>query len=298
MRKNCPICKSSDKNNKVFIEKNIDYKKINDFSFSSRKTPEFMNFKFLKCGSCSLIYTTDIPNFKEIKKLYNKTAYISKQNSLSASKTYFEYLKKNLKIKNKDNALEIGTGNGVFLSFLKKIRFKNVLGIEPSKNAILHSSNYLKKNIVYGMFEETKIKKNKYNLICCFMTMEHVYHPNKVLLKSYNSLKKKGFIALVTHDAGNILHKILKKKSPIIDIEHLQLFNKKSIKSALVRNGFKNIKIINIKNSYHLSYWITLLPISPKFKKLILSIIKKYFLIFDIKISINVGNIMTIAEKL
>ena len=69
MRKNCPICKSSDKNNKVFIEKNIDYKKINDFSFSSRKTPEFMNFKFLKCGSCSLIYTTDIPNFKEIKKL-------------------------------------------------------------------------------------------------------------------------------------------------------------------------------------------------------------------------------------
>ena len=129
------------------------------------------------------------------------------------------------------------------------------------------------------------------------MTMEHVYNPNKTLAKSYLSLKKGGIIAIVTHNSGNILHKILGKKSPIIDIEHLQLFSKKSIKFALKNNGFTNIKIIDIKNSYHLNYWINLLPISKVVKNIFQIFLKKYFKILNIKLSFNVGNILIIGKK-
>jgi len=293
----CPFCKISNSKKKIFLKENIDNSKIDKFSFSSRKIPEFMNFELLKCKNCSLIYANKIPNFTKIKKLYNETIYPFRQEAFDASKTYFEYLKKNLKIKKRNNALEIGTGNGVFLVFLKKLGFSSAIGVEPSKEAIFLASNKVKKKIVHGMFEEIKIRRNFFDLICCFMTMEHVYDPNKTLFKSYNSLKKGGFIALVTHDAENILHKILGKNSPIIDIEHLQLFSKESIKSALISSGFVNIKIINIKNSYHLSYWISLLPISTKFKKIAQALLKKYLKILNIKLALNVGNIMTIAEK-
>jgi len=293
----CPFCKISNNKKRIFLRENIDNNKIDKFSFSSRKVPEFMNFELLKCKNCSLVYANKIPDFTKIKRQYNEAIYLSQQEALDASKTYFEYLKKNLKIKKRNNALEIGTGNGVFLVFLKKLGFSSAVGIEPSKEAIFLASSKIKKKIIHGMFEEIKIKKNFFDLICCFMTMEHVYDPNKTLLKSYNSLKKGGFIAIVTHDVENILHKILGKNSPIIDIEHLQLFSKESVKSALINSGFVNIKIINIKNSYHLSYWISLLPISIKFKKIAQALLKKYLKILNIKLALNVGNIMTIAEK-
>jgi ubiquinone/menaquinone biosynthesis C-methylase UbiE len=291
----CPFCKIFNK--KIFLKENIDGNKINKYSFSSRKTPEFMNYELVKCKKCNLIYASKIPNFTKIRKLYNETSYVSEQDSYDASQTYFKYLKKYLKIKKRNSALEIGTGNGIFLVFLKKLGFSNIIGIEPSNEAITLASEKLKKRIINGMFEEIKIKKNFFDLICCFMTMEHVYDPRKTLLKSHNSLKKAGVIALVTHNAEHILHKILGKKSPIIDIEHLQIFSKESIVSALIECGFANIKIISIKNSYKLSYWISLLPISQKFKQIIKEIFKKYLRILNFSITLNVGNIMIIAEK-
>ena len=140
----CPICKTYNKH-KVFLKENIKNNEINKFSFSSRKIPEFMNFELVKCKNCSLIFANKVPNFKEIKKLYNETSYVSKQDALDASKTYFKYLKKYLKTKERNNALEIGTGNGIFLFFLKKLGFTNVVGIEPSKEAILLANNKVKK---------------------------------------------------------------------------------------------------------------------------------------------------------
>ncbi len=295
-KRDCPICKNY-KNNKVFLKENIKKNKINQFSFSSRKIPEFMNFELMKCETCNIIFASKVPNFAKIKKFYNDTSYISEQDALDASTTYLKYLKKYLNTKYKINALEIGTGNGLFLIFLKKLGFSKVIGVEPSKQAILLAKNNLRKNIINGMFEETKIKKEFFNLICCFMTMEHVYDPKRTLSKSYNSLKKGGCIALVTHDADNIIHKILGKKSPIIDIEHLQLFSKKSIKYALKKSGFKNIKIINIKNSYNLNYWINLLPIPKIIKNIFQVALTQYFPILNVKLTLNVGNIMVIAKK-
>ena len=128
------------------------------------------------------------------------------------------------------------------------------------------------------------------------MTMEHVYHPLNVLKKSYSCLKKNGFIALVIHDVDFILHKILKKKSPIIDVEHLQLFSKKTIIYSLKKVGFKNIETQYIKNSYRIVYWISLLPI-PKFFK---SFIIKVLIILglsNVRLGINVGNILVVAYK-
>ena len=118
-KKSCPICKNY-KNNKIFSKrKTLKKNKINQFSFSSRKIPEFMNFKLMKCEICNIIFASKVPNFAKIKKFYNDTSYISEQDALDASTTYFKYLKKYLNTKHKINALEIGTGSGLFLIFLK-----------------------------------------------------------------------------------------------------------------------------------------------------------------------------------
>jgi ubiquinone/menaquinone biosynthesis C-methylase UbiE len=170
------------------------------------------------------------------------------------------------------------------------------MGIEPSMSAINNANIEIAKNLKQGFFENMKVDQNYFESIFCFMTMEHVYHPLNVLKKSYSCLKKRGFIALVIHDVDFILHKILKKKSPIIDIEHLQLFSKKTIIYSLKKAGFKNIEAQYIKNSYRIVYWISLLPFLKFFKSLIIKILIILGL-QNVRLGINVGNILVVAYK-
>jgi SAM-dependent methyltransferase len=290
----CPICNFSDKNSEIFLQKNIKRDLINKYSFASRKTPEFMNFLLIKCKNCHLIYACDLPSINTIFNLYKKSLYVSTKDANDAARTYFKYLKPYFS--NKSAALEIGSGTGIFLKFLKKNGFKKIVGIEPSNSAIKLSDVKIRSKIIKGVFENIKIKKNNFDSIFCFMTMEHFYYPLKVLSKSYLCLKKKGFLALVIHDSNFFLHKIFKKKSPIIDIEHLQLFSENSIVYALKKCGFKNIKIKYIKNSYRIIYWLSLIPIPFFIKDKFIKIIK--ILGFsNIRISMNVGNILVLAYK-
>ena len=306
-RKNiCPICQFKTKTHKIYIKKNIKKKLLNKYSFSSRKIPEFMNFDLVQCCSCSLIYSNNIPQFNSIYNFYKNSSFVDNQDAKDAANTYLQYLKPYL-IKKTNKVLEIGTGSGVFLEFLKKyfiskkknywkIGANKVTGIEPSKSAINNASVEIKKDIKQGTFEDIRINKNYFDIVCCFMTMEHVYYPLKVLKKSYSCLKKNGFLSLVVHDVNFILHKILKSKSPIIDIEHLQLFSRATITYALKKVGFKDIQIQYIKNSYRIIYWLSLLPV-PKFFKSLLNNFLINLGLSNIRLNINVGNILVVAYK-
>ena len=291
---NCPVCKLSTVNSEIFLKKNIKSDLINKYSFSSRKVPEFMNFLLIKCKKCHLIYANNIPSDNAIFNLYKKSSYVSSHDAYDAASTYFEYLKPYFL--HKSRALEIGSGTGIFLELLRQSGFKKIVGIEPSLSAIKLSNSKIRKNIINGVYENIKIKKNYFNSIFCFMTMEHFYYPLKVLSKSYLSLKKEGFLALVVHDSNFFLHKIFKKNSPIIDIEHLQLFSEKSIVYALKKCRFRKIKIKYIKNSYRIIYWFSLVPIpiflKNKIKKLI-----KILGFSNVKLSMNVGNMLVLAYK-
>jgi ubiquinone/menaquinone biosynthesis C-methylase UbiE len=306
-RKNiCPICEFDNKNYKIYLKKNLKSNLLNEYSFSSRKTPEFMNFELIQCSKCSLIYSLNIPEFEKIYISYRDSTYCYVQDEKDAARTYLKYLKPYF-AKNSNKFLEIGAGSGQFLELLKKNRAgeggerydKNkiqIMGIEPSKSAINNANIEIAKNLNQGFFEDMKVNQNYYESIFCFMTMEHVYHPLNVLKKSYSCLKKRGFIALVIHDVNFILHKILKKKSPIIDVEHLQLFSKKTIIYSLKKAGFKNIETQYIKNSYRIVNWISLLPFSKFFKNFII----KTLIILNlqnVRLSINVGNILVVAYK-
>ena len=305
-RKNiCPICEFNNKNYKIYLKKNLRNNLLNEYSFSSRKTPEFMNFELIQCSKCSLIYSLNIYEFEKMYISYRDSSFGHVKDEKDAARTYLKYLKPYF-MKNSNKFLEIGAGSGKFLELFKRNRAEGVgryeknkiqiMGIEPSKSAINNANIEIAKNLKQGFFENMKVNQNYFESIFCFMTMEHVYHPLKVLKKSYSCLKKNGFIALVIHDVDFILHKILKKKSPIIDIEHLQLFSKKTIIYALKRVGYKNIETQYIKNTYRIIYWLSLLPIPKFFKNLIVKILI-IFGLSNVRLTINVGNILVVAYK-
>ena len=158
------------------------------------------------------------------------------------------------------------------------------------------SYNYNKRKKLYNYVVENidKFEKEEFDIVSCFQTIEHIPDSINLLLGIKTILKKDGYIYFVCHDYCSFINRIMGLKSPIYDIEHLQIYSKKSIRLLFEKAGFHDIELFTIKNIYPLSYWIRLAPIIPAgLKKAVekLKIAKKFML------GINVGNIGIIAKK-
>ncbi len=140
-----------------------------------------------------------------------------------------------------------------------------------------------------GIFEESMFKPASFDLICCFMTMEHVRNPMDTALSAWRLLKPGGVFVTVTHDYGSMVNRFLGKKSPIIDIEHMQLFSKIGIDELFKRSGFVGVTSAPFINRYALDYWIRLAPL-PKALKSILKWVSIRTGVGRLKIGVNVGN--------
>jgi hypothetical protein len=96
-----------------------------------------------------------------------------------------------------------------------------------------------------------------------------VTDPLQLAIDMYRVLHPGGTAFLIAHDVDALSAKVLGFKSPIFDIEHLQLFNRRSAEVLMRAAGFREVRIARITNSYPVSYWVRLFPL-PVFIKTVL----------------------------
>lgn len=298
MPKKCPVCEADQSNSKVFLKENYDKSRLSGFSFASRKMPEYMNYELRKCNVCELVYAISSTQPTNLIEAYQEADYDSSEEADQAAKTYITELCKSIgDTTHLKSALEIGAGNGAFLQCLKKIGIETVVGIEPSLKAIATAASDCRDNLIPGEFKGEDFPPNSFDLICCFMTLEHVYNPKKLVDEAFSLLKPGGYFVCVTHDYQSLINRLMGKKSPIIDIEHLQLFCKRSINQLLSNAGFCRVVSSNFCNTYSIKYWIKLFPI-PNFLKLHLIKNNSVKPLLDIPLSLNVGNQISVGQKM
>ena len=196
----------------------------------------------------------------------------------------------------RNDALEIGTGTGAFLSALRQLGFANVAGIEPSRAAIDAADRAVRPFIREGVFVETDFVPESFDLICCFMTLEHVFDPKRLVEGCSRLLREGGILALVTHDYRAPINRLLGRFSPIIDIEHLQIFCQTSLECLLTCASLRVVEIESLTNSYPLSYWLRLAPLPAVVKALVMRTLSAIGA-DKTKISFNVGNLLSVGLK-
>ena len=293
----CPVCNSSEKDSKLFLEENIDKKKLSKYSFSSRKQPEYMCHRMMCCGICDLVYVINPPKQGELAEAYHLAEYDSSDEAEDAAKAYINAIQPTLsKLKNKKKVLDIGSGTGILLEFFQAEGFNELVGVEPSPAAINAAPEYRRNWLIEGVFNENDFKPNSFDLICCFMTMEHVADPKSIAVAAGRLLREGGAFVTVTHNYRGLINRFLGKKSPIIDIEHMQLFSRQSIFELFHRSEFDDILVKPFKNSYSLAYWIRLAPLPEKFKFALYKIVK-FKLLNRVKLRFGVGNLIASGFK-
>ena len=174
-------------------------------------------------------------------------------------------------LKNKD-ILDFGCGWGGFLRNVKN--YKSLSGIELRNECI----DYIQKNIKkIDISDNLNSFDKKFDIITMFHVLEHIPYQIKTLKLLKSKLKNRGKIIIEVPHAEDflILQEELKEfKNFTFWSEHLILHTYKSLKSILLKAGFKSVNIQYYQRynfSNHLGWFLKRKPGGHDFYKEIIS---------------------------
>jgi len=273
--RNCPICGIGGQS-RLFAGANVELKELNEFAFASRKLPEYMHWRLWECGQCDLLYANPAPTAEQLAGLYRDAAFGSSLEARLAARTYGKLLRRIVPhLPDRIGALDIGAGDGAFLHELLDQQFSCVVGIEASSAPILSADDRVRPLIRQGLFQPGTFSEGQFSLVSCFQTIEHLSDPASVVQDAWRILKPGGAIFVIGHNRRALSAKILGRRSPIFDIEHLQLFSPQSLQRLLASAGFRCVSVSPFLNLYPLSYWSQLFPMPGKMKELTLNLLRR-----------------------
>lgn len=227
-----------------------------------------MNLRMVVCPRCELLYAPRVPESSELARAYADTGYDSGAEAEFAASSYAQALRGRLcELPDRGAALDIGAGNGALLEHLGALGFDEMTGVEPSRAAADAAAAAVRAMIRVERFDPDRLPQGHFTLVIANQTLEHVEDPFALLRAARRLLKPGGALMIVSHDYRHPLMRLLGRHSPIIDIGHLQLFSRSSLKFALTRAGFGNVTIEPFANRYPLHYWTRLLPIPRAIKR-------------------------------
>ncbi|RYG10453.1 MAG: class I SAM-dependent methyltransferase, partial [Burkholderiales bacterium] len=169
-----------------------------------------MCHRLMRCTVCDLVYADQPPPAQELAQAYHQAEYDSSQEANDAAAAYRVAAQQALdRLPRQTSALEIGTGTGIFLECLKQAGFEELVGVEPSSAAIQAAPEHRRAWIREGVFEESDFAPESFDLVCCFMTLEHVRDPRVIAGAAFRLLRPGGAFIAVTHDYRSPVNRLL-----------------------------------------------------------------------------------------
>jgi len=256
----CPVC--GHEQGSVRHDARVDLDRLDEFAFASRKEPEHMHWRLLECPRCDTLYANPAPTADVLHEAYAGADFDSGLEARYAARTYagvVEELARSLP--DRRGALDIGTGEGALLRELLRLGFTDVAGVEPSAAPIRAAEPDVAPLIREEMFDAARHAAGSLSLVTCCQTIEHVPAPLALCRGAAGLLRPGGALLLVCHDRRAPVNRLLGMRSPIIDVEHLQLLSPASVRALLERAGLVDVTVRPIRNRYPVAYWVRLLPL-------------------------------------
>lgn len=213
--------------------------------------------KFFRCQRCQLEWRVVFPTRAQLEKCYQKD-YFSQKGRLTRgypdydllTGSFIKYYSRQLERLKKHCPvggvlIDVGCGPGIFLHEAKKKGFK-VLGVDLSGEAVAICWRRYRIRVLQGGLEKLKLGPPKRGVITCFQTLEHMARPLDFLKRAYQILQPQGLLLLTTPDAGCFWRKLLGKRwFSYQHQEHLYFWQKKPLRLALQKVGFRQISFFN-----------------------------------------------------
>jgi 2-polyprenyl-3-methyl-5-hydroxy-6-metoxy-1,4-benzoquinol methylase len=291
----CPLCGGDDA--KTLVEAALDETKLTASAFASRKVPEYMHSRMVECTICGMLYANPVLRQEDLADAYKDASFDSGVESRLAAATYRSLLEPHLgALSSRASALDIGAGDGAFVEELLALGFTDVVGVEPSEAPIEAAKPAIRSFLKCGIFDAKQFTAESLDLITCFQVIEHVWDPVKIAGDAMALLKPGGLFFIVAHNRQAFSARVMGAKSPIFDIEHLQLFDKPTGVTLLRNAGFDSIKVYSVQNKYPVDYWVKLFPLPLTLKSAIRNLADATG-IGKVLLSVPAGNLAVVGRK-
>lgn len=295
-KKKCALCENLQQI-KVLYPATVTKGQVGAKLYSARRPMDNLHFQINKCERCGLLFSSPIFSVAQIRTFYKKSGCTYGELVPFAAETYgalFASCKSLLPKQPK--VLEIGCGTGFFLERLKQQGINQVWGVEPGKAMVETAPAWLRPRIKRGFFKRGMFRKGSFDLVACFHTLDHVLDPSMVVKAMFEVLKPGGLAVTLVHDTAGLSVKLFGEKSAIFDVEHIYLFNQKTLRKLFEKFGFVTRDVINVTNRYPLSYWLTMSGLPQRLKRGSLRLVK--WVGWDTTpLSLAAGNIAIVATK-
>lgn len=207
-------------------------------------------FAIYRCSSCGL-GRTDLkkPYDTFLKEYYNegyftgdvnRVAYVSyrgdKQYILRNQKKYIQILKQ---YKSSGQLLDVGCALGYFVQLAQESGYSPI-GCDPSSYAVTQAKKINDKLFSEGTLQTLSFPKRTFDIVTMLDVFEHLHDPRKDLQIVHSLLRPGGILFIATGDTDSLLAKILKRRWTFyIPPQHLSFFNRSTITTLLLENGFR-----------------------------------------------------------
>lgn len=201
----------------------------------------------LQCTSCRFV-TADVSlTDEELQKLYGEKYFQGEEYRDYASerhlfeKQFHRRLKTLLRYApnaKEKRLFEIGAAYGFFLAKAKSY-FREVAGIDISREAVAHARNVVGVNVAAGDFLDLEID-GSIDVLCLWDTIEHLATPHLYLEKAASHMPVGGLVAITTGDIDSLLARFRGGQwRQIHPPTHLHYFSRRTLQKLLEKLGFQ-----------------------------------------------------------
>jgi len=292
----CAICATKGNATELYAA-NFTSSDLSPAVFSARRLPDRIHYRMVRCNTCGLVRSDPVADSDVLSQLYAASTfdYGAELDNLAA--TYGKYLQRLSRYMPSKNALlEIGCGNGFVLAEARRLGYTDVRGVEPSRAAIDSAPNGIREKIVCSMMVPGLFPPETFDSVCLFQVLDHILDPVQLLRTCYQLLKPSGVILCLNHNVEALSARLMKSRSPIIDIEHTYLYSPVTMGRLLATSGFQVRESRKAWNRYSLRYLSHLVPLPASVKRRLLSAVEASPL-GRISAWVPLGNLYCIAQR-
>jgi SAM-dependent methyltransferase len=276
---------------------NFEPEAFNPAIFSARRLPDRIHYRLVTCDTCDLVRSDPVIDAEVMATLYAQSTFDYGDELAGLQQTYGRYLALLEKYGVQKGALlEVGCGNGFFLEEALRQGYAVARGVEPSTAAIEQAAPTVQPHIVCDMMRAGIFGSEQFDVVCLFQVFDHIPDPAALLKECYEVLKPGGYILFLNHNIEAFSARVLKEKSPIVDLEHTYLYSPQTLDKIAAQHGFTTRESGAVRNTYSLYYLMRLVPLPNGLKKAALNLLKKSPLGRKL-FSVPLGNLYLIAQK-
>jgi SAM-dependent methyltransferase len=292
----CAIC-GTDGNSREIYPERLGADAFNNRVFSARRAPDRIHYRMVRCESCRLVRADPAGDPEMLAALYERSAFDYGPEIPNLTATYSRYLSRlGPPGPGRSSLLEIGCGNGFMLEAAITMGYRTVRGVEPSADAVMAASSYVREAIVKDILRPGQFAAGTIDSICMFQVFDHVPDPAALLAECRTLLAPRGRILILNHNVEAFSANLLRELSPIIDVEHCYLYSRATLARICEASGLRVIESGPTSNLVSVRHLLHLAPLPAWLKRSVVSL-ANWLGIGGASLSVRIGNCYAIAEK-